>query len=209
MPQLILIGLVLLLWLPATRNPRRRWRVAAILAAIAVAAAVLARLVPIATAEASLGGYALAVLVAGVAWGWEPKSVAGAWGRAPEPGRRRWPMLVGAGLTLVLLCLTAVFLRPEPFTPSAEEILPLPDGLTATVEDGGCGSGACTRYLGVTGRPGQSPADLTAELGRHLKARGWDADCRRAGWILVRGRECAYVVDGGDKVSIELSGTRG
>ncbi|MFI1995483.1 hypothetical protein [Actinoplanes sp. NPDC020271] len=143
MPQLILIGLILLLWLPATPDPRRRRPVAAVLAVVAVAAALLAHLFPRATAEATFGGFGLAVLIMVVAWGREP--------------RRTWPMVLVGVLTIPVLCLAGVGLRPAPFYPSAEEVLPMPGGLTATVEDVGCGSGTCTGASRSPAVPGRVP----------------------------------------------------
>jgi hypothetical protein len=116
-----------------------------------------------------------------------------------------------AGWLLVVLCCAAVLGRPGPFFPAADQVLPLPDGLHATVlpyDDGNCGSGSCARTITVQGRPGQSGEDLYTEAKQHVEARGWGRGCRPAGWLLDRTTECVELTVDAGQVTISLSGNR-
>jgi hypothetical protein len=202
----ILTGPILLLWLAMSRTSRMRWIVAAALVGEAAIAGVLIDFLPRGFFEVALG-----VLILGVA--------TVATGRLIDR-RRLGPagqtrvrvarhLLVGWALT-ALMC-GGVVLKPGPFFPETDEVLPLPDGLHATVaptDRGGCGSGVCSRTITVTGRPGQANDDLYAEIKRHVKARGWGSQCRPVGWLLVRTTECVELAARDGQVTIFLSGNR-
>lgn len=192
----IAIGPILLLWLVASRTPRARWTVAALLSALIVLGGTLTGKWPQARWEILLSCLAVAATLVAT-------------------GRKRVrARLVGgllAGWVLVALTCSGAVLRPGPFFPPAETVLPLPAGLAATAEpfdDGDCGSASCTRRITVTGRAGQAEADLYAEVRGHLAARGWGQGCRRVGWLLDRSTECVAVSVRAPAVVIALSGNR-
>jgi hypothetical protein len=202
----VLIGLVLVLWLSMARTRRLRWLVAAALAALAGTAALLATAFPPALIEITLMSVAVAVAVVAVAGALQRRRP----GPAPATWAR-WPFRIAAGLLVMSMCAIAVVLRPEPFVPSTDTVLPLPAGLHATVEPhgaGNCGSGSCTRTITVTGRPGQPGADVYATVRRHVADRGWGHGCRRSGWLLDRTTACIELAQRDDRVTIHLSGNR-
>jgi hypothetical protein len=192
----IAIGPILLLWLVASRTPRARWTVAALLSALIVLGTALTGKWPQARWEILLSCLAAAVVLV-----------------AYNRKRMRAGLVGGllAGWALVAVACSGALLRPGPFFPAVETVLPVPAGLGVTVEpiDGGnCGSASCTRRITVTGRAGQAPADLYAEVRGHLAARGWGDGCRRVGWLLDRSTECVGVSVRGVTVVIALSGNR-
>ncbi|MCA2218185.1 hypothetical protein [Jidongwangia harbinensis] len=202
----VLIGLVLVLWLSTARTRRLRWLVAAGLAALAAAAALLATAFPPALVEITLMSMAVAMVVVAVAGARQRRRL----GPAPASWAR-WPFRIAACLLVMSLCAIAVVLRPGPFLPSTDTVLPLPAGLHAAVEppdDGSCGTGSCTQTITVTGPPGQPGADVYAAVRRHVADRGWGRGCRRAGWLLDRTTACIELAQRDDRVMIHLSGDR-
>ncbi|WP_212998869.1 hypothetical protein [Winogradskya consettensis] len=202
-----LVAVVLVVWLVIARSGRVRWPVAAALVLVGGAAWLGVRAFPLGTAEINLGSLVLAVVL--VAAGREVER------RTLGPGPRLrvvWPFRLLATASLLLVCCASSdWIRPAPFFPGSDVVLPLPSGLHATVEphDGtDCGTGVCTAHLTVAGRPGQSPADLQAELRVHARTRGWTSDCRPAGWILTRGQECLSIDVTPTGAQITLEGSR-
>jgi hypothetical protein len=206
---LILIAMVPVagLWLVMARQPRGRWVVTGALAGITAAAGALVILRPRAIIELSLASLLLgaAAVVAG-RWGERRRLGPAGGARAVVPG-----YLLGGWLVLGL-CAVLLAARPGPFFPATDEVLPAPDGMRATVEpqdDRDCGSGSCQVTIEITGRPGQSGADLRAELTRHLEARGWDTPCRPAGWLIDVSSECVELTVTGGRATVRLTGNRG
>ncbi|MEU4221851.1 hypothetical protein [Actinoplanes sp. NPDC026623] len=204
--ELIVIGPILLLWLPMSRVPRIRRLIAVVLAVLIALAATLVHLLPRAVLEITLGGLVLALVTVLSGHLMEPR---------PTAAVRRTRVAVPAGLLagwlLLVLCCGAIAVRPAPFFPTTDDVLPLPAGLRATAhpfDDGDCGSGACFRTITVSGRPGQSGADLYAELKRHVKAHGWGDGCRPVGWLLDHTTKCAELSVKDDRATITLSGSR-
>ncbi|NMO54141.1 hypothetical protein HH310_23525 [Actinoplanes sp. TBRC 11911] len=186
---------LLVLWIAMSRAPRTRWTVSATIAGLAVIAGVTIYLVPRGTVEISLGWLVLS-LSAVVA------------GHAIE--RRRVSALFAAWLVLTVLAGLVAW-RPGPFYPATGGVLPLPDGLHATVQptgDGDCGSASCSRTITASGRPGQSGDDLWAEVRQHVISRGWGHGCRPAGWLLDRSTECVELAVHDGLLTITLSGNR-
>ncbi|OKI86482.1 hypothetical protein A6A27_39960 [Micromonospora sp. CB01531] len=200
------MGPTLLLWLPMSRVSRTRWLVALALAGLTALAATLIHFLPRGLWEISLACLAVALLVVAAARLAER--------RRRGPGSQAGvavPTLLFAGWLLVVLCCGAVLGRPGPFFPAADRVLPMPDGLHATVhpyDDADCGSGSCMRTMTVRGRPGQSSEDVYAEVKWHVKARGWGRGCRPVGWLLDRTTECIELAVEGNQVTIFLSGNR-
>jgi hypothetical protein len=144
---------------------------------------------------------ALALLVAI----WRPRWL---WSRATadttgQPARRRWlratATLTAAGALVVGCCcggLDVVLGVDEVPVPSSAELFPLPTGMHATTAkgpngDNGCDNAAhaCWTYYRITGQPGESAADLTERIRRHLReAKGWDGQppCRPVHWFAQR-----------------------
>ncbi|XVU21130.1 hypothetical protein ACQPZJ_28100 [Actinoplanes sp. CA-054009] len=197
---------VLLLWLVMARQPRSRLLVAAVLAAITAVAALVLCLAPRASLETLLAVPVLAALTVIGGRLAERRRLGPARG-----ARSAVPAVLVAVWLPVGLCSLLALSVPGPFFPSTATVLPAPDGLRATVEphgDGDCGSGTCQLTIEITGRPGQSTADLRAELTRHLRARGWGAGCRPVGWLLDASTACVelHVRDG--RAAVVLSGNR-
>ncbi|WP_377267946.1 hypothetical protein [Peterkaempfera sp. SMS 1(5)a] len=71
--------------------------------------------------------------------------------------------------------------------PSRDQLLPLPAGLTARGQSGGCAADGCSTVLGIAGTDGATPEQIVQRLRTHLESeRGWHLDaagsgCRRAG----------------------------
>ncbi|MFF5081834.1 hypothetical protein ACFY36_32690 [Actinoplanes sp. NPDC000266] len=202
----IVMAPVLPLWMVMARQPRSRWPVAALLAAIAAVAALGLWLAPRASLEILLAVPVLAAL-----------TVIG--GRLAE--RRRLGPAQGARVAVpaflvacwlpLSVCTLLVVSVPGPFFPSASTVLPAPDGMRATVEphgDADCGSGTCQLTIEITGRPGQSAGDLRSELTRHLEARGWGSGCRPAGWLLDSSTACVELSVDDGRATVFLSGNR-
>ncbi|ROP27560.1 hypothetical protein EDD30_0237 [Couchioplanes caeruleus] len=202
---LILIGPILLLWLVMSREPRMRWIIAASLAGQAAIATMLVHFFP--------GGFfeiSLSVLVLALATALTGRLVEG---RRLGPARQARVSAAThllAGWSLVALLCGAILWRPAPFFPATGGVLPLPDGLHATVrpaDDADCGSQSCTRTITVTGRTGQADNDLYNEVKRHVKERGWGSGCRPIGWLLNQTIECVGLAVTEHKVIIHLSGS--
>jgi hypothetical protein len=206
LPVLIAVGPVLLLSLLTSRVPQIRWVTALILTGLIAVAVTLIFLVPRGGREALLACLVLALATV--------VSARVAERRRLGPSRQTRavvPSYLLAGWLFVVLCCLTVLWRPAPFFPSADTVLPLPNGLQATVnpvDDGDCGSGLCTRTITVTGRLGQTGQDLYSDMRRHLQARGWGGGCRPAGWLLDRTTECVELSLTDGQVTVSLSGSR-
>ena len=201
----LLIGPFVLLWLPMARTRRLRWLVAVCLVSLTVAAALLAEAFPRGIFEIILAALVVTVTVVAVASAVERRRLH----PEPPPPRIWWLRTLFVVVLLAVLCGYGALLRPGPFFPPADAVLPLPAGLNATVEPAGdCGSGSCTRTIAVAGRPGQSGDDLQAEVERHARTRGWTTACRPAGWLLDRTSACLLLTQQGDHLRISLSGSR-
>jgi hypothetical protein len=203
---LIAIGPILLLSLLMSRVPQIRWVTALIMTGLTAVAVTLIFLLPRGGREVLLACLVLALATVVCSRVAERRRLG-----PNRQTRAAVPSYLLAGWLFVVLCSLTMLWRPAPFYPAADTVLPLPDGLQATVnpvEDGDCGSGLCTRTITVTGRPGQTGQDLYAEMRRHLQARGWGAGCRPVGWLLDRASECVEVTPADGQVTIALSGSR-
>jgi hypothetical protein len=203
---LIAIGPILLLWLLMSRVPRVRWLAALILTGLTTVAVTLIYLLPRGGREILLTCLVLALATVVLSRLAERRRLG-----PSRLTRVIVPSYLLAGWLFVVLCCSAMLWRPAPFFPSADTVLPLPDGLQATVNpvnDGDCGSGSCTRTITVTGRRGQTGQDLYWEMRTHLKARGWGGGCRPVGWLLDRTTECVELSLADGQVTIPLSGHR-
>jgi hypothetical protein len=116
-----------------------------------------------------------------------------------EPVRPRWvqttaALIITGALVLGFCCGGLdIFLTDEVPAPSSAELFPLPADMHAAPAKGpngenGCDNGphACWTYYRITGRPGESAADLTGRIQRHLReAKGWDVQrpCRPVHWL--------------------------
>ncbi|MET0419196.1 MAG: hypothetical protein ABW022_24550 [Actinoplanes sp.] len=224
------------LWLAMSRQPRSRWIVAATLVGITAAAFALGLVLPRAAIELTLAAPALGALtvIGGrlferrrlrsanggslrrpAANDDQPHPPADGGGRLVAPadggGRLGAPALLLGVLVLVEWAVVLVVSVPTTFRPAADKVLPLPDGMRAAVaphDDSACDSVACRVRIDVTGRAGQSGAELEAELTRHLKARGWGDGCRPVGWLLDGSTECVELAADGNRATILLLGNR-
>jgi hypothetical protein len=194
------------LWLLMSRLPRNWWLVVGFLAGQIAVAVLLVGFQPRGRFEISLACLVVMLSTTVVARLLERRRL------GPAAQRR---VIVStnllAGWVLIVLCLGGVLLRPGPFFPDADEVLPLPDGLHATVNPSGdrdCGSGSCERIITVTGRTGQTGDELYAEVKRHVEGRGWGPGCRPVGWLLDRSTECVELTRSETQTAIVLSGTR-
>ncbi|AEV84539.1 hypothetical protein ACWT_3516 [Actinoplanes sp. SE50] len=205
--MLIALGPILLLWLLMSRAPRTRWIIAAGLAGQAATACLLFHVFPRGVLEISLSVLVLSVATAVTGRLVERRRL----GPAKQTRVGVATHLLAGWSLLALLCGGGIA-RPGPFFPETDGVLPLPEGLHATVRpthDADCGSGSCTRTITVTGRPGQRGDDLYDELKRHLEKRGWGSGCRPVGWLLDRSTACVELFVAGNEVTIDLSGNRG
>ncbi|MEV0897931.1 hypothetical protein [Actinoplanes sp. NPDC049802] len=203
---LMLVGPMLLLWLVMSRTPWTRWIIAAGLAGQAAIAGMLVHFFPRGFLEISLSVLVLALATCVTGRLVERR-------RLGPAGQARVGVATHllAGWSLVALLIGATLWRPAPFFPATDKVLPLPDGLRATVRSSGdanCGSGSCTRTITVTGRPGQGDDDLYEEVKRHVKKRGWSSGCRPTGWLLDQTAECVELAVVDNRVTIYLSGHR-
>lgn len=202
-------------WLLLTRPGRARSAVAAVLVAWSafVAWALLAQ--PAFVAETLLAY--VPVVAAIVLIGRRLPDVR----RTEQPGGRRRARLGYAlflGVALLLSSVPALrALADSPFVPSAEVLLPLPDGLavlsdTGEAEDGHCGSALCTRTFTIGG-----DGDVTARMVTHLRERGWTLrsryQCRPHGWLIDSRYLCVVLGDNGTGgtggLRVSLYGARG
>jgi len=136
---------------------------------------------------------------------------------APREGGWAFGALVALTVTATCLCGPALFyvLNSEPFLPSSDELLPLPQGLHATPADGDlpCGSGVCERRFTVAGEAGQPMVEVRQRVVQHLTARGWEFGsdgwaCRPAGLLLDRTTMCASVFLYDGVVHVTFEGAR-
>jgi len=140
-------------------------------------------------------------------------------------GRRSCFTLGIAGfIASVVVCLVASVcgsflfyaVNSQPFTPSADELLPVPKGLHATVEeptDLACGSGMCGLRITVTGTRGQSSREVYKQVRQHLSNREWDLDrngqaCRPNGRLFDRRDLCVSVSSYDGAVHVNFEGWR-
>ena len=199
------VGPVLLLWLAMSRVPRIRSLVALALVATTALAVALIRLFPRAELEIFLSSLVLAVATVVAARVVERRRL----------GPSRQPRAVASthlltGWVVVAAVGAAILWWPGPFYPKAERILPMPEGLRATVQptDGArCGSGLCTTVVDVTGPSGRTVTDVQAQVREHVAARQW-LGCRPVGWLLDPSTVCIDVVRNGDHVRVNLDGVR-
>jgi hypothetical protein len=139
----------------------------------------------------------------------------------PEQAAGQWAarilLAVAAGITCVCGSFAFLAYNSEPFMPSTDELLPLPQGLHATDATGdrvdSCGTGSCTRRFTITGKPAQSANEVRELLGAHLRRRGWELDadgqdCHQAGWLLDRTTICARVGVRDGTVYVSFDGWR-
>ncbi|GLW27881.1 hypothetical protein [Actinoplanes regularis] len=197
---------IVFLWLVMSREPRTRWTIAAGLAGQAAIATLLLHFFPRGAAE-----IALSALVLGLATVLTGRLIERGRLGPPKQIRVAVATFLVAGWSLMLLLGGVLLFKPAPFFPATDKVLPLPEGLHATVHptgDGACGSGWCMQLISVTGRPGQADDDLYAEVRRHVKERGWGTGCRPAGWLLDRTTECVELAVRDHQVIIDLSGGR-
>jgi hypothetical protein len=104
-----------------------------------------------------------------------------------------------------------MFLHDD-FTPSTNEVLPLPHGLTVLeLDGGGCGSGTCGTGLEVGSSTGLPGDQIAALLRTELTDRGWqldshDSGCRHNGWLLDHRPLCVSLNVSATSVSVDLEG---
>jgi hypothetical protein len=185
------------------------------LVAWAAIAVMVVAVFPRARVEVSVGYLPAAVAIIGVGRTLENRRC----GRA-ERDRGAWLYRVAVGLAGLVACICAPFgfyaFNSEPFLPSADELLPVPGQLRATVEDPEglpCGSGVCGRFIIVTGGQGQSERDVYEQTRQHLVSRGWNLDhggwaCRPTGWLLDRRTICVSVSMRDGAVHVSFEGAR-
>lgn len=218
LPVIVLAGLGALppiVWLLSARKGQVRRVVAITLIAWAVVSIVLAAAVPRAGAEVVVGYFigVAAVMVVGRAV--ENRRL----GRS-EPNAGSWLYRIMIGFVGLVVCACAPFsfyvFNSEPFVPSADQLLPVPPGLSATVEEPEglpCGSGACYRSVVVTGEQGQPVSDIYEQIRQHLISRGWNLrhsgqDCRPTGWLLDQRHLCVSVYPLEAAVHVSFEGSR-
>ncbi|WP_141725424.1 hypothetical protein [Micromonospora pallida] len=202
-------------WWLAARTRRIGWIVGLVLLGWTAVAAVVIAAFPRAQAEMTVGYLPVAVAIIGVGRAVERRRL----GPAERP-RGSWAYRVAVVLASLVACVCApssfyVF-NSEPFIPSADELLPVPAGLSATVDepDGhSCGSGACGRFFTVTGRSGQPTSGVFEQVRQHLISRGWDLghggqSCQPTGWLLDQRSMCVSVYILEDAVHVSFEGSR-
>ncbi|GIF75405.1 hypothetical protein Asi02nite_49230 [Asanoa siamensis] len=213
---MLAVGLVLppVVWWRGARTRRVGLVVGSVLAAWAVATVILYFAAPASRLEILIGYLPIAMAVVAL-------------GRAVERtrlGRAEWDQgwwlylgsLLLAGFVSCCFGLIATMSSSEPFLPSADELLPVPAGLTAVVKErdaGSCGSGVCTLSITVTGSAGQTQDEVYARVHDHLVDRGWDLDeysagCRMTGWLIGRREVCVKVSNGEGAVRVWFEGAR-
>ncbi|MFU8871914.1 hypothetical protein [Micromonospora sp. SL4-19] len=216
-----MIAIVVLGWLPAVawwlvaRTRRIGWIVGLALLGWAAVATVAVTAFPRAQAEVSVGYLPVAVTIVGVGRAVENRRL----GRAERP-RGSWLYRIAVVLAALVAGICAPFsfyvFNSEPFIPSADELLPVPAGLSTTVEEPAghpCGSGVCGRFITVTGRSGQPTSDVYDQVRQHLIGRGWDLgnggqSCRPTGWLLDRRSMCVSVFARDSAVHVSFEGPR-
>ncbi|BCY06078.1 hypothetical protein [Actinoplanes sp. L3-i22] len=211
MPQLIVLVVSSAVWAFASRPGRIRNRTAAALLIWAAAALLLSRLVPVLKWDLIAAALPVATLI--IVLGRRQYT------RHADHRPNKWPIVVLAALNAVLCCAggPVLLLVEQRVTeaPAPDGVLPLPDGLRG-VQEGptgreACGNATCITYVRVTGRPGQSDADLAAEVRRHIASRHADG-CHRLGLLVDRRKLCTSVGQGHDgsvSIVLELAGGDG
>ncbi|MEO3927726.1 hypothetical protein ABGB07_28235 [Micromonosporaceae bacterium B7E4] len=150
----VLAALSAVVWWLVARTRRVGWTVGLTLVGWAAVATVVVTAFPRARADVFVGYLPVAVAIIGAGRAVETRQLGGA-----ERDRGSWPYRMAIVLASFVACVCAPFsfyvFNGEPHLPSADELLPVPAGLTATVEEPTgppCGSGACSRFVTVTGR---------------------------------------------------------
>ncbi|WP_052745008.1 hypothetical protein [Micromonospora sp. HK10] len=208
-------ALSVVVWWRVARTRRIGWIVGLVLLGWAVIAAAVVVAFPRAQAELSVGYLPVAVSIIAVGRAVERRRL----GRAERPrGSRAYGMAVVLASFVACVCAPFSFytFNSEPFIPSADELLPVPAGLNATVEEPvgtACGSGACGRFITVTGRPGQPASGVYEQVRQHLASRGWrlgndGRSCRPTGWLLDQRSLCVSVFVEGTAVHVSFEGSR-
>jgi hypothetical protein len=197
----VLLTLPCVAWILMARTPRLRWIIGlALLGWIALAIGIVA-VFPRARAETTIAYLPVAVAVIWIARRRESRQLG-----LPERASGAWAARILLAVTTVITCLCGPFAfyayNSEPFMPSADELLPLPQGIHVTDITGdrvdSCGTGSCTRRFTIAGKPGQSASEVRDLVGSHLRGRGWELDadgqdCHAAGWLLDRTTICVRV----------------
>ncbi|MFY1692735.1 hypothetical protein [Plantactinospora sp. WMMB782] len=211
----VLAALSAVVWWFVARSHRVGWTVGLALLGWAVVATVVVTALPRARADVFVAYLPVAVAIIGAGRAVEIRR----FGRA-EPDRGAWPYRLAIVLASCVACVCAPFFfyafNSEPYLPSADELLPVPANLTATVQEpegSACGSGACGISITVTGGPGQSVNDVHEQIRQHLIGRGWDlghdgTSCRPTGWLLDQHSKCVSVFTQEDGVHVSFAGWR-
>ncbi|MDG4787579.1 hypothetical protein O7626_16825 [Micromonospora sp. WMMD1102] len=211
----VLAAMSAVVWWFVARSRRIGWTVGLALLGWAVVATVVYTAFPRARADVFVGYLPVAVAIVGAGRAAEVRRL----GRA-EPDRGSWPYRLAIVLASFVACVCAPFsfyvFNGEPYLPSADELLPVPAGLTATVEEpegSACGSGACGLAITVTGNPEQSVNEVHEQIRQHLTGRGWDLghggeSCRPTGWILDQHSLCVSVFIQHGQVHVSFTGWR-
>lgn len=212
----VLLALPCVTWILVARTNRIRWRIGVVLLGWIGLAVGIVAVFPRARAEITLGYLPVAVAVIWIGRRLEQRHLG-----LVDRRSGAWVARIVLTVTVVVTCVCGPFAfyayNSEPFMPSADELLPLPEGIHATDTTGdplhSCGTGSCTRRFTVTGKPAQSASEVRGLVSQHLRGRGWklDAngqDCHGAGWLLDRTTICAgaYVHD--DVVYVTFEGSR-
>lgn len=212
----VLLALPCIAWILMARTPRIRWIVGlALLGWIATAIGIVA-LFPRARAEITVAYLPVAVAVIWIARRRESRQLG-----LHEQASGKWTARILLTVATVITCVCGSFAflvyNSEPFMPSTDELLPLPQGLHATDITGdrvdACGTGWCTRRFTVTGRPAQSASQVRELVDAHLRRRGWELDtdrqdCQPAGWLLDRTTICVGVHIRDDTLYVSFDGGR-
>jgi len=158
----VLLALPCVAWTLMARTPRIRWIVGlALLAWIGLAIGIVA-VFPRARAEITIAYLPVAVAVIWIGRRWESRQQG-----LPDQAAGKWAEKILLTVATVITCVCGSFAflvyNSEPFMPSADELLPLPQGIHATDITGdrvdSCGTGSCTRRFTVTGKPGQAASE--------------------------------------------------
>ncbi|MEV4627824.1 hypothetical protein AB0J90_16205 [Micromonospora sp. NPDC049523] len=204
-----------LAWLLGARTRRVGWIVGLALVGWLATLILLVAVFPRAGAEAVLGSLLGAALIVAVGHAVEDRRVGGTT-PVRGAGLRRFSMASAIGVTGVCAPLVILGLNTDPFIPSADELLPVPAGLVASVDrtDGtSCGSGVCDVSVSVRSGSGQPVGEVQRLVRDHLSARGWRLDddgrsCRPAGWLLDRRTTCVDVRQNAALVRVTIEGHR-
>lgn len=192
-----------------------RWVVGITMVAWAAISIVVTVAVPRARAEVIVGYFIGVATIMGVGRAVENRRL-----ERSKPDGGSWLYRIMIGIAGLVVCACAPFsfyaFNSEPFVPSADELLPVSAGLSATVEEPTgppCGSGACNRFLVVIGKQGRPVSDVYEQVRQHLNRRGWNLDhrgqaCRPTGWLLDRRHLCVSVYPAEGAVRVSFEGSR-